>query len=285
MSLALLTFLASAVATSNLQSAILSRGIQNVDKEVELARSLWCSLTTTSTSVGPLQTFKRAWDAPMVVRNCQTLVNNAMSDIDKAILLAVKADYCSEWIFALPISACGHRISNEAVRITSVLRLRLNICEPHSCPCSGVVDAKGIHGLSCKCSTGRSMHHQQIIDLVWRALRSADTLSVKEPSGLLSGEDKRPDGLKLVPWQCGHCLAWNDTVVDTLARIYVVVSAQVTGTAAQAAAERNVSKYAGLPVSHLFVQIAIETLGPINEAGHSFLSELGRRLSTISDDP
>ena len=52
-----------------------------------------------------------------------------------------------------------------------------------------------------------------------------------------------------------------------------------------AAAERKVLKYAGLPASHLFVPIAIETLDPNNEAGHSFLFELGRRLSTISDDP
>ena len=102
---------------------------------------------------------------------------------------------------------------------------------------------------------------------------------------MLPGEDKRPDGLTLVPWQAGRCLAWDATVVDTLAPSYVAVSAQVTGSAAQAAAERKVSKYAGLPASHLFVPIAIETLGPINEAGHSFLSELGRRLSTISDDP
>ena len=50
-------------------------------------------------------------------------------------------------------------------------------------------------------------------------------------------------------------------------------------------AEGKVSKYAGLQASHLFVSIAIETLGPINEAEHSFLFELGRRLSTISDDP
>ena len=28
----------------------------------------------------------------------------------------------------------------------------------------------------------------------------------------------------------------------------------------------------------------METLGPINEAGHSFLSELGRHLSTVSND-
>ena len=74
-------------------------------------------------------------------------------------------------------------------------------------------------------------------------------------------------------------------MVDTLAPSYVAVSAQVTGSAAQAAVERKVSKYAGLPASHLFVPIAIETLGPINEAGHSFLTELGRRLSKISDDP
>ena len=80
-------------------------------------------------------------------------------------------------------------------------------------------------------------------------------------------------------------MAWNATVVDTLAPSYIVISAQVTDSAAQAAAERKVSKYAGLLASHLFVPIVIETLGSINEAGHSFLSELGRRLTTISDDP
>ena len=221
----------------------------------------------------------------MVVRDCQTLLDTATSDIDKARLLAVKADHGSEWIFALPISICGLRISNETVRIAIGLRLWLNICEPHSCPCGGVVDAKGIHGFSCKHSAGRAIRHQQINDLVWRALRRADTPSIKEPSGLLPGENKRPDGLTLVPWQGGRCLAWDATVVHTLAPSYVAVSAQVTGSVAQATFERIVSKYAGLPASHLFDPIAIETLGSINEAGHSFLSELGRRLSTISDDP
>ena len=48
---------------------------------------------------------------------------------------------------------------------------------------------------------------------------------------------------------------------------------------------RKVPKYGGLSASHLFVPIDIETLGPINEAGHAFLSELGRCLSIISDHP
>ena len=161
----------------------------------------------------------------MVVRDCQTLLDNATSDTDKARLLAVKADHGSEWIF-LSISACGLRISNEAVRIAIGLRLRLNICELHSCPCGGVVDAKGIHGLSCKRSAGRSIRHQEINDLVWRAIRRADTPSIKEPAGLLPEEDKRPDGLTLVPRQGGRYLTWDATVVDTLAPSYVAVSAQ-----------------------------------------------------------
>ena len=61
-------------------------------------------------------------------------------------------------------------------------------------------------------------------------------------------------------------MAWDGTVVETLAPSYVAVSAKVKCSAAQAAADRKVSKYAGLPASHLFVPIAIETLGPINEA-------------------
>ena len=89
-------------------------------------------------------------------------------------------------------------------------------------------------GSQCKRSAGRSIRHQQINHLVWRALRKS-----------------------------------RHSICQRTVRF---------------AAERKVSKYAGLSASHLFVPIAIETLGPINEAGHSFLSELERRLSTISND-
>ena len=92
---ALTAFLASTVATSDLQSAILSLGVQNVDKEVELTRFLWCSLTTTSTPVGSLQVSQRDWNAPMVMRNFQALLDNAMSNIDRARLLTEKADHGS----------------------------------------------------------------------------------------------------------------------------------------------------------------------------------------------
>ena len=60
--LALPKFLASAVARSDLQSTILSHGVPNVDNEMKLVWSLWCSLTATPPPVGSLQASRRAWD-------------------------------------------------------------------------------------------------------------------------------------------------------------------------------------------------------------------------------
>ena len=47
------------------------------------------------------------------------------------------------------------RLDDRAVHIAVGLRLGANICEPHECPCGATVDAKGLHGLSCKGGSGR----------------------------------------------------------------------------------------------------------------------------------
>ena len=39
---------------------------------------------------------------------------------------------------------------------------------------------------------------EELNDLIWRALKRADIPSTKEPTGLLRGDGKRPDGLTLV---------------------------------------------------------------------------------------
>jgi len=46
------------------------------------------------------------------------------------------------------------------------------------------------------------------------------------------------------------------------------------------AASRKEVKYSNLPASYSFQTIAVETLGPINEAAVDFLLELGRRISS-----
>src|SRR6218665_3309532 len=42
------------------------------------------------------------------------------------------------------------------------------------------------------------------------------------------------------------------------------------------------AKYALLPATHVFVPIAFEILWPVNAEGAEFLSELGRRISSVS---
>ena len=48
--------------------------------------------------------------------------------------------------------------------------------------------------------------HHEVNDLVWRALCKANVPSVKEPSGLVRDDGKRPDGSTLIPWLAGKAM-------------------------------------------------------------------------------
>jgi len=110
------------------------------------------------------------------------------------------------------------RLDDRAVHIAVGLRLGANICEPHQCPYGATVDAKRLHGLSCKGGSGRSVRHHALNDLIWRALSKADIPATKEPPGLLRTDGKRPDGVTLLPWKNGRCATWDVTVTDTMAQ-------------------------------------------------------------------
>ena len=48
--------------------------------------------------------------------------------------------------------------------------------------------------------------------------------------------------------------------------------------------EKKTAKYSQLSRTCMFTSIAMETFGPINSQGLEFLSDLGRRISQVSDD-
>jgi len=285
--LALSAFLASAAGTSELHSLILSQshGTDVVDLAVEVACSAWISLHSIPAPSGATSHVQRAWDAPSIAKDKALVMSSASSNLDKARLLAISANHSSDWLYALPISACGLRLDDEAIRIAVGLRLGLELCQVHTCPCGHTVDTRGTHGLSCRQSVGRTARHQQLNDFVYRAIRRADVPAVKEPSGLFRSDGKRPDGLTLVPWQSGRCLTWDVTVADTLAPSYSSTSSSTTGAVAEAAATRKSAKYATIMSTHLFVPFAVETMGPIGNEATEFLTALGKRLTARSDDP
>ena len=93
---------------------------------------------------------------------------------------------------ALPISSCGLRLDDEAVRVAVGIRLGLNLCEPHTCRCGAMVDARGLHSFVCKHAPGRTTRHHALNDVIFRAFSSASIPATKEPVGLTRLDGKRP---------------------------------------------------------------------------------------------
>ena len=215
----------------------------------------------------------------------QAVVMSAFTDnFNRARLLAASAPHSGKWLHALPLSTCRLRLDNKAVRVAVDLRLSTSLCEPHQCPCGKQVDARGTHGLSCKRGSGRSIRHDQLNDIIHRALTRASTPSVLEPPVLSHTDGKRPDGLTLIPWQRGKSLTLDVTVTDTVVDSYLHLTSVKASGAAENAATRKEDKYVDLQQTYTFIPLAFETLGPINVKGVEFLQELGRRLAAISDD-
>src|SRR6476469_529347 len=78
----------------------------------------------------------------------------------------------------------------------------------------------------------------------------------------------------------GIPLAQTRSVHPTL----VVTTNALAGAAAKNAATLKNQKYSALTATHFFVPVAVETLGPWNEDGFSFIPELGRRMSLATGD-
>jgi len=278
-------FLASAACTHDLQALILSGSNTPADTSLIAAQITWSSAHNQPFPTLPAALKQAAWDKPSVTADAARVLADATNPIDKARIFACSAPHSGDWLHALPISNCGLRLDDEAIRIAVGLRLGTNLCQSHACPCGAQVDARGIHGLSCRKSAGRLARHHHINDLIYRALVRAGVPSTKEPSGLLRSDGKRPDGLTLIPWQCGKSLTWDVTVADTLAASHLPSTSLAAAGAAELAASKKETKYASLSQSHIFVPIACETLGPFSRAATTFLKELGRRLSSVSGDP
>ena len=74
-------------------------------------------------------------------------------------------------------------------------------------------------------------------------------------------------------------LVWDATCPDTFATSYRTYSTQEAGKVPENAEDRKAEKYRGLPASHTFTPIAIETMGAIVPKSMAFLKELGRRTA------
>ena len=79
-------------------------------------------------------------------------------------------------------------------------------------------------------------------------------------------------------------MAWDATIIDTLAESYRARSSEAASAAAEIAAERKSAKYTAILPEYCFVPLAYETLGPINHDLMAFFNNLCHRLAQITGD-
>ena len=283
-SLAPSAYLASAAGTSELQASILSDVVPGIDPHVTSAQALWSSLSKLHIPSGLVARIQKCWDDRITESVHCSLLESTSNGQDKARLLAVSAPHSGDWLKALPLSSCGLRLDDEAIRVAVGLRLGTSLCEAHTCICGTAVNVLGTHGLACKRSSGRIGRHNYLNDIIWRALNRANVPAVKEPQGLVRSDGKRPDGVTQIPWSEGKCVTWDVTVTDTLAASNLNASISGAGSAAEVAATKKLQKYHELVTRYTFIPIAFETLGPINASAADFIDEIGKRSHAISGD-
>ena len=99
--------------------------------------------------------------------------------------------------------------------------------------------------------------------LIKESLSSTHIPSVLEPRHLYRTDQKRSDGLTLVPWAVGEQLLWDVAVVVSLAPCRVDAgSVYNPGTAAAEAEEQTIDKYKDLVNDgYLFQPLAFEIQG------------------------
>jgi hypothetical protein len=213
------------------------------------------------------------------------IVQSAASDQSgKARLIAAAAPHSGAFLHARPCSSLGTRLDNASLRVAIALRLGAPVCLPHVCVCGASVDSTGRHGLSCRKSAGRLSRHSAVNELIKRALTSAEIPSRLEPTSLIRQNERRPDGMSLVPWKNGRCLAWDFTCPDTLAPSHLNIAINGPGVVACEAEDKKRVKYASLTSSFCFVPVAVETMGALGDGAVELIYDLGRRISEVTGE-
>jgi len=216
-SLALPAFLASAASTSDLQSQILLASACTADTHFDTYLADWQAAHAPLSPLDPLLVKQSVWDKPGILSSHTTVVTAISDSCQTARFFAAAAPHSGDWLLALPVTSCGLRLTDEAVRVAVALHLSCSVYVAHTCRCGVLVDAQGIHGSVCKQASSRIARHQAINDVIARAITAAGVPVTKEAVGLARLDGKRPDGLTLIPWQGSTPMTWDVTVVSTLA--------------------------------------------------------------------
>ena len=78
----------------------------------------------------------------------------AADQISRAGLLAAGRRENELQLHTLPTSTLGTILDCESLHIALAVRVEADVCEPHMCQCGRRMNARSLHGLSCKFGSG-----------------------------------------------------------------------------------------------------------------------------------
>ncbi|XP_065312798.1 uncharacterized protein LOC135922342 [Gordionus sp. m RMFG-2023] len=241
------------------------------------AIDLWKSLSLVDP---PSSTLQKDWDKPLIGNSVAYLKSWSQPE-DHSLLFFISADSGYEFLEAFPSRNLDQLLSNDELRHAIGLRLNCNMVIPYHCIlCQMPVNSKGRHSLHCKRCRGRFIRHSKCNDTIARALKYAGIPSTLEPTGLYNSDGKRPDGSTMIPWKRGEFLTWDFSCIDPLAPSNINRDALVD-------AETNkLAKYSpSLPANYTFLPLIATTLTSFGSHALAFFKELGKRISTRTEDP
>ena len=91
----------------------------------------------------PLPRKQSFWDRPGILASRAVVASSISDSVQMATFLAASAPHSGDWLLALPVSSCGLRLSDDAVRVAVSLSLGCSICMAHTCRCGAMVDVRG----------------------------------------------------------------------------------------------------------------------------------------------
>ena len=83
-------------------------------------------------------------------------------------------------------------------------------------------------------------------DIIWRSIKKVQYPAVKKPVWLSRSDGKRPDGAMLTSWMRSKPSAWDITIPDTFANLFIGDTSMRATAAVDRAAANNTAKYTKL---------------------------------------
>jgi len=280
-SLALPCFLSSSFSCSDGVRANLGSSEASIAHQTE-ALNEWRELYDTLPEEDQ-RIFQREWDQISISKSHSQL-RSSVTGLDAVRMASVSRIDSGQWLHALPSKSLGTLLSDDEYRVVCALRYGIDLFDKQRCSCGEMVDPKALHLLSCRQgSMPRDARHNEINDLLLRAMRQARVSVCAEPTNLNETDGIRPDGLTLQPWSHGQSLIWDVTVRDTYAPSYRTICRTPGAVAGKAERDKR-TKYSCLLQRYMLMVFAIESTGVWGKEASDFITELGRRVEHVTGE-